>query len=363
MTDDQARLFPCEECGARVEFQPGTTVLACSFCGHENAIPESDADVVELDYEAHLALSATEEATDDFTSVKCHACAAEVDKPANVTALACPFCGSNIVAEAVSRRRIKPQSVLPFHVQRNVALKSFEKWLDGLWFAPSDLCKHARSEGRLNGVYLPYWTYDSEADSDYRGQRGDHYYETEFFTVHVNGKAEQRTRQVRRTRWSPASGRVWNSFDDVLVAATHSLPSKHLDALEPWDLQNLVPYADDYLSGFRSERYTVDLPRGFDAARKIMDVKIRATIRRDIGGDEQRISGVETRHREVSFKHVLLPVWISAYRYRGKVYRFFVNARTGEVRGERPWSAGKIAAAVVLGLLVVGVIIFFISQS
>ena len=31
------------------------------------------------------------------------------------------------------------------------------------------------------------------------------------------------------------------------------------------------------------------------------------------------------------FKHILLPLWLSAYHYRDQSYRFMVNARTGEV--------------------------------
>lgn len=78
-----------------------------------------------------------------------------------------------------------------------------------------------------------------------------------------------------------------------------------------------------------------------------MDDQIRIAIRWHIGGDEQRIHSVSTQHSNISFKHILLPVWISAYKYKEKVYRFLVNARTGEVQGERPWSWVKITLAVI----------------
>ena len=111
-----------------------------------------------------------------------------------------------------------------------------------------------------------------------------------------------------------------------------------------------MSYKDEYLSGFRAESYHVDLAEGFDQARQIMDAGIRTLVRRDIGGDEQRISSVRTQHDNVTFKHVLLPIWISAYRYKNKTYRFLINARTGEVQGERPWSWAKIVL-LVAGLL------------
>ena len=75
-------------------------------------------------------------------------------------------------------------------------------------------------------------------------------------------------------------------------------------------------------------------------------------MRRDIGGDQQRIERIETDVGRLTFKHVLLPVWLAAYRYRGKSFRFVVNGRTGTVQGERPWSTAKIAALIALALIV-----------
>jgi hypothetical protein len=178
-----------------------------------------------------------------------------------------------------------------------------------------------------------------------------------------NGRSVSRTRQVRRTRWTSVSGVVSDTFDDVLVMANGgSLPQKHLDALEPWDLGNLTPYKDEYLSGFVSQSYQVTLADGFDRARQIMDVTIRQTIAADIGGDHQRIGTASTQYHGVTFKHILLPVWLSAYRYADTTSHFFVNARTGEVRGERPYSVWKILFAV-LAALVIAAVIFLIAQS
>jgi len=170
----------------------------------------------------------------------------------------------------------------------------------------------------------------------------------------ANGNTVTRTRQVRRTRWSYASGRVQNTFDDILVLASNSLPRKIAQRLAPWDLENFVPYRDEYLSGFVAESYQVDLSQGFETAREIMDGFIRQSICRDIGGDHQRIDSVNTQYENITFKHTLLPVWISAYRYRERVFRFLVNARTGEVQGERPYSVWKILLLVLAIVLIVG---------
>ncbi|HKL56096.1 MAG TPA: primosomal protein N' (replication factor Y) - superfamily II helicase, partial [Roseovarius sp.] len=152
-------------------------------------------------------------------------------------------------------------------------------------------------------------------------------------------------------------------FDDVLVLASRSLPKRFTDGLEPWDLSALEPYAPQYLAGFRAEGYAVELDEGFTEAREIMDRAIARDVRFDIGGDRQRIHDIQTQISDVTFKHVLLPVWLAAYKYRGETYRFVVNGRTGRVQGERPWSAWKIALAVIAGLLVAGAVGYVIAME
>jgi hypothetical protein len=142
-------------------------------------------------------------------------------------------------------------------------------------------------------------------------------------------------------------------FDDILVPASTAVVRKRLDELEPWDLPGLKPYEPGYLSGFQAQRYQVDLPAGLQSAHEVMAGEIRSSIHRDIGGDEQRIHSVDTGYFEETFKHLLLPVWIGAYQFQSKVYQVVVNARTGEVQGERPWSAWKIAGLVIVLLLVI----------
>ncbi len=154
-------------------------------------------------------------------------------------------------------------------------------------------------------------------------------------------------------------------FDDVLVLASRSLPKRYTDALQPWDLSTLEPYRPEYLAGFRAEGYTVELPDGYDEARTHMDRVILRDVKFDIGGDRQRVHSVNTAVSDVTFKHVLLPVWLAAYKYRGKTYRFVVNGQSGKVQGgERPpWSAWKIAIAVILGGLIVAAGIGYLAAQ
>lgn len=357
------RRFPCRQCGAKLEFAPGTSLLRCAHCGSENAIARPAGPVEEFDFHVQLNDLANQQETVDAPIVKCTACAAEIARPAHSTAMRCPFCGSDIVMQGASKQTIKPRSLLPFKVSRQQAVDLFRGWIGGLWFAPGGLKRDASGESRIDGLYMPAWTYDCDTTSQYTGSRGDYYYVTQTYTTVENGQTVTRTRQVRHTRWTSASGSVQRAFDDLLVLATRSLPEKHVHQLEPWDLGSLVPYADDYLSGFLAERYQVDLSEGFEIARKMMEPPIHSDVCSDIGGDEQRVDSISTQYHGITFKHLLLPVWISAYRFRGRVFRFLVNARTGEVQGERPWSAAKITLFVLMCLAVVGGIVALVTMS
>ncbi|MEM0983322.1 MAG: hypothetical protein AAGI17_05165 [Planctomycetota bacterium] len=354
------RQFPCAQCGAKLTFAPGTDSLVCPYCEHAVTIPRSEEDIEELDFRAHLELLAASAETEEHAVVKCDACGAETDRPADVDSFRCLYCDHPIVATATSRKLIKPRALLPFKVTRAEAREAFRSWLKKLWLVPGGLKDQARVDSRLSGVYLPYWTYDAYTTTFYRGMRGDHYYVTQTYT---DSKGRMRTRQVQKTRWRPVSGTVARPFDDVLVLASDSLPRKHVEALEPWDLESLSPYEDEFLSGFVAESYRVDLAEGFGAAQGLMWGVIQGDVRADIGGDVQRITSHKTQYDGVSFKHILLPVWVSAFRFKNKVYRFIVNARTGEVKGERPWSAWKIAGLVVLGLAVVGAIALIVAMN
>ena len=169
----------------------------------------------------------------------------------------------------------------------------------------------------------------------------------------IDGRPQVQTRQVRHTRWYAASAVVVNQFDDVLVPATKALQEDRLSRLEPWDLPELKPYEPAFLSGFKAQRYQVDAPAGLERAKELMEPEILQTIRQDIGGDEQEIHQVSTRYWNVTLKHLLLPAWVGAYRFRDQVYQAIVNARTGEVQGDRPYSAAKIAVLVIAILLAI----------
>ena len=350
--------WPCAQCGADLRYAPGQTELKCNFCGHQQKIsaatPKSKVRALgELDLARGLADDLPTAASEDVRSTSCPSCGAVVEFQGAAHATECPFCATPVVIDTGSHRRIKPQALVPFVFTEAQSRVALVRWLGSLWFAPSSLLEYTRKGRAMAGIYVPFWTFDADTSSRYTGQRGEHYYETRTVTVMVDGKSEQRQERVQKTRWYPASGNVSRQFDDVLVMASSSLPERLGNDLTPWDLAALQAYSPDYLAGFQAEGYTVVLADGHGRARGVMANVIEDDVRHDIGGDEQRVDHVNTRFDEETFKHILLPVWMAAYKYGGKSYRFLVNGQTGEVQGERPYSWWKIGFAVVLVVVII----------
>lgn len=339
----------CVSCGAILKFNPGAQKLKCEYCGAENDIIEESqkTEIIETPLDDKLFDDFERSEQIESSVVKCNNCGAESTLNPNLSSDRCPFCDTSLIIKGGTTKSIhKPEYLLPFKLEARQATENFKKWAGSLWFAPDKLIYYASAHDKLNGMYIPFWTFDCNTISNYSGQRGDDYFETQTYTVNVNGRNETRTRSVRRTRWTSVSGIVNNDFDDILIVASKGLPRSKTDALEPWDLENLTPYNDKFLSGFRTEIYQLGLKEGFNEAKTKMSYVIANSIKRDIGGDRQNIFSVNTSYNNPTFKHILLPIWISSYKYGDKIYRFMINARTGEVQGERPYSPFKIAFAV-----------------
>lgn len=346
--------FPCSSCGALQTYAPGTDILLCEYCGQETHIDQQEHSLdsfQELPFrEALRRLENTEPGETQFT-IQCENCAAEFTFDDNNHAGQCPFCGTAIVVKPGKSRQILPKSLVPFKTTQKEAQARFDKWLSSLWFAPGKLKKAGKDNGGLTGVYIPYWTYDSETTTSYSGERGDTYQVPVSMVATENGRRVRRTRMVTKVRWTHASGRVSRFFDDVLVGASKTLPRTITNKLKPWHLGDLTSFNEAYLSGFQSEVYQVRLDDGFNTAVQIMDSIIRNDVRHDIGGDLQRIHHLDTQHHRITYKHILLPIWSSSFSFSGKTYRFVINGQSGKVKGERPYSPWKITLAVAVGLV------------
>ncbi|UOY08688.1 DNA helicase PriA [Muricauda sp. SCSIO 64092] len=347
---------PCINCGAELKYQPGTKNVSCEYCGHQETISIDENGFKELELYPYLQEMGSQKHSEEVSMLHCKNCGATQHIEENYKSLHCVYCSMPLVLEDQFKEEwILPGAVLPFQIDRKKSYQIFQQWVKRLWFAPNKLKKAALDPQFTKGLYLPYWTFDAQLQASYSGQRGEYYYETRRVR-NSQGKVVQQ--RVRKTRWYPASGRVSGFVDDTLVEASKQRKGRVPSKIAHWNLKLLQPFNSSFLRGFVTEKYTIPLKQGHLAAKNEAEDIARRWCRQDIGGDTQRITSMKVKLSEETFKHILLPVYISAYRFNGKEYNFFVNGENGRISGTRPYSAWKIFFAVLGVLLVIALIAF-----
>jgi hypothetical protein len=347
---------PCPACGAQAVWNPAKQMLVCPFCGTASPfkLDATTGAIEELDL-AKALRELPDEARGwqaEKRTVQCQSCkAVSVFDPQRV-GQNCDFCGSPALVDYKEiKAPIRPQSLLPFTITDSNVREQIRKWYASKWLAPNAL-KNKALVDRLHGVYIPYWTFDAHVVSPWTAEAGHYYYTTE--TYREGGQT--RTRQVRHTRWEPASGEVRHFFDDEPVPGTQGVAHHLLKQVEPFPTNELKPYDTSFLAGFVVEHYQIVL---FDAAQRSqesMTAKVYQMSAAQIPGDTYRNLEIHPVFSGQTFKHILVPVWLLTYTFGAKVFQVIVNGVTGRMAGDYPKSWVKIALLVLLAIVVLVVV-------
>lgn len=344
----------CPSCGASVEFNPEKGLLSCPYCGYEVEIAKPEAEEQQTAQELDF-YSATERQNFDWGAEKktviCSECAAETIYDVLQVADTCPYCGSHQVMEASTVETLAPNGVCTFQVTDKEAGVNFHKWIKGRIFTPRAAKLSAKPDA-FQGVYLPYWTFDTNTVSHYNASYG------------INRTVrDSEGNTTTETDWYTTSGIYQQFFDDELVSATSRYDRDMMRKIEPFDLLDNKGYKAEYVTGFLAERYSIGLDEGFEHAKDSIhsqiDGSIQSKIRIERGADI--VSGLtfSTSHDQITYKYLMLPIWLSSFKYKDKLYRFMVNGQTGKVGGSAPISPLRVTIATILGLAVIYFIYYF----
>lgn len=345
----------CPSCGGVMDFNPGNGTLACPYCGHEEQIPvtkEEQTRVNEKDFDKAETLENSDWGAEK-KSIICKSCGAESVYDSNQLANECPYCGSNQVMEEKSKGTgLAPDGVCPFVIDFKQAGENFSKWLKGDFFCPEQAKKKAKPSS-FKGVYIPFWTFDVDTYSQYRGEYG----------IDREVKDGDTTKTV--TDWHKVSGHYGKFFDDLPVCASNRYNKNMLKELEPFDTEHCKHYKPEYVAGYVAEKYTVGLKDGWNVHGKkrihdVLEEKICERIRQVNHADHARVSHFDTEYFNLKYKYLLLPIWLSSFKFQDKIYNFMVNGQTGKVAGEKPVDWLKVTL-VLLGLIILYLIIFSIT--
>lgn len=347
----------CPSCGGVMDFDAQTGGLLCPFCGRTEEIPPEQNTPETAEEQDFFAA----ESTGNFNwgmqtkTVICKSCGGETVYDAMQIAGECPFCGSNQVMEAAEQHTLAPGGVCPFQISREQGGERFHRWLKRRIFCPREAKQKARPEV-LTGLYLPYWTFDTQTASTYTARYG------------VNRTVRDRKGNTRTViDWHHTAGGYEEFVDDQLVIASGRQDPALLSRVEPFNTAQNMAYQPEYLAGFAAERYSLGVKDGWERAKgdiqRRLESQVEQQIRRRHRADHVSNLRLQTRFSNITYKYLLLPVWLSTFTYRGKVYHFAVNGQTGKVGGKTPVSPWRVAVAALIGLAVLAVFMLLVEAA
>ena len=350
---DINKSYRCNSCGGIMEFDAKSQSLKCPNCGQTVEIENNPNQVVEHKLDAH-AKNRIKVEDKTSTSMECEGCGAIVEVDATSTATSCPYCGSHYVLAKKQIESIVPDGVIPFRIHKHDVEVIFREWIKKRYLAPNVL-KTLYQKDKVQGIYMPYWTFDANARASYSAMGGIDYQE--------EYEDEKGNRQTRiKTRWYPTSGYVGESFDDVLVRASDKLSQRLLSSVEPYNTLNTASYSPDYMSGYSAEVYTIDLTNAHIDAKNKMENELFRLAESDVLRQYNRVRNMRltASFSDETYKYIYLPVYATAYTYKNKQYHVLINGETGNIKGEYPKSVAKILC-IIISVLIIVFIIYYAS--
>lgn len=351
---------PCPSCGGRFVYSAEKLRIHCEYCGYGEDINECNDKVEEAALQK--AIEESEKIIPEHEGQKvmdCQNCGAKFMVGTTDVKADCAFCGSkNINLEAFEHNFIQPVGIVPFRIPQEDGQLLFEKWIKGGWFHPNKLKRLAKMEA-LHGIYLPFWTYDAQTESNWTGEAGHTTYTHQ--RAMVNGRWQ--TQRVPQIRWTRRSGHLSHFFDDILVVGSQHVQQQLMERIFPFKLDDVVNYDPRYMLGWEAEVYDLNVRQGYERANVIMDGKLRALCAAELGGDQQRFLAIQSQKFDQTFKHIMLPIWLCSYQYQNEIYQFAINGQTGRVNGKKPLSYIKIGFLIFLFVALLALLFFLKTQG
>jgi len=351
----QVTNYQCPSCTGPLHYAGDSGMLECEYCGSKfetEQIENLYAPKDEAAAEAFVQEEAEQEPENDeswedageydaagedwdgegMKQYNCPSCGAELVCDETTAATSCPYCGNPSIVPGQFQNMLKPDYVLPFKLDKEQAVAALKRYYKGKKLLPKAFAEKNHIE-EIKGVYVPFWLFDGEAEADisyaatrvYSSVRGD---ERIITTDHY---------VLRR------AGTV--SFERIPADASSKMPDAHMDAIEPFDYDELKPFSMAYLPGYLADRYDVDSK----SCAERVDLRAKNTA---VSVMNQSVAGYATcvptsqnvRIRRGSVKYALLPVWMLSTRWNGQNFLFAMNGQTGKLIGDLPVSKGRFAA-------------------
>lgn len=347
--------YNCPNCGAATRYDVSAGGVACEYCGY--TAPVKSAQVGQRAEKFEFTLETFRQAEKGWgvsrKELHCDNCGAALSIEEGVLSTTCPFCSSNKVnITTTPADQLRPRYLIPFKIKPEAIPAKAQEWLGKGWFHPSELSKSSNLD-KFYGIYLPFWTFSAEITSNWKAEVG-HERQERYYDA---GDKSWKTRTVIDWRWE--NGQVTNNINDLLVTGSTHISRLILERVYPYNMNDLVNYSPDFLAGWQAQAYDVTLPVSWEQAKEIMRERCKKACHDDIHSSHVRNFSMTADFADETWRYLLLPVYLAAYKFEEKVYQVMVNGQTGVVAGQKPvawWKIWLAIAALLLPGLISGAI-------
>ena len=352
----QPQTYTCPQCGASTKFNVAAGGVACEYCGYQADVEAEKVGrgAQELEFTIETWQQAEQGWGVERREMHCENCGAILAIDEGAITTTCPFCASNKVnVRAAISDVLRPGFVIPFKVKADQLVGRSKEWLGKGWFHPSELRSSAMVD-HFTGIYLPYWTFDTVINASWRAEVGhektERYYDS--------SSKSWKTRTKIEWRWE--NGSVHLNIDDFLVSGSSQLSRVILGRIKSFNLDDLAEYSSDFLAGWQAQAYDITLPEAWEDGKESLRELAKKSCYEDINSSHVRNFSMTADFGDETWRYLLLPVYLTSYRFEGKAYQVMANGQNGEIAGQKPVAWWKIWLAVA-ALLIPGLFLALIG--
>ncbi len=329
--------YKCPNCGGGITFDTTSQNMKCPYCDTEfdvEAVKEfadEGNETVNDDYSWEGSASGdwSDEEKGNIKQYICQSCAGQIISDATTAATSCPYCDNPTILEERLEGTFRPDSVIPFKLDKEAAKVALKNHIKGKFFLPKAF-KSDNHIDEIQGLYVPFWLFDADAtgNASYKcttvktWTSGDYRYKkTSYYHVKRAGDAGFQA--------IPADGST--KMDDILM-----------QSIEPFDCSTKVDFNTAYLSGYLADKYDVEATACQPIANKRIKNSMEGMLRGTVSGYnsciQEHCNVVLTNGKT---EYALLPVWVLNTTYHGKLYKFVMNGQSGKFVGNLPMDVTK----------------------